>query len=66
MEWRPGNHIRPTVVLKPLTGSLVEKYGAKLIIKRQDDDNQSQTELIKFANDYKKYIDGGSQDKIYL
>jgi outer membrane protein OmpA-like peptidoglycan-associated protein len=34
-------------------GSLMEKSGVNVNIKRQDDCNQMQTNLIKFANDYK-------------
>ncbi len=34
-------------------GSLMEKNGVHLTIKRQDDINQASTELIKFAKDYK-------------
>jgi OOP family OmpA-OmpF porin len=34
-------------------GSLMEKYGVSMIIKRQDDCNQMAANLIKFANDYK-------------
>lgn len=34
-------------------GSLMEKHGVFLTIKRQDDINQASTELIKFAKDYK-------------
>lgn len=34
-------------------GSLMEKNGVNLVIKRQDDCNQLAADLIKFANDYK-------------
>ena len=34
-------------------GSLMEKHGVNLTIKRQDDCNQLAADLIKFANDYK-------------
>ncbi len=39
----------------PLTtkGSLMEKHGVNLSIKRQDDCNQMAANIIKFANDYK-------------
>lgn len=35
-------------------GSLMEKSGVKLTLKRQDDDGQASTDLIKFAIDYQK------------
>lgn len=35
------------------TGSLMEKHGVNMTIKRQDDCNQMAANLIKFANDYK-------------